>query len=137
VTLTPDTSVLVAAIAAWHPRHAEARHRLVGIEPRVERVVAHVVVETFSVLTRLPAPHRISPTDAQAALAGLPWEVVALPPAGYRGFITAAAAQGISGGAIYDGLIGVTAREHQLTVLTNDARSRRTYDALGCPSVPL
>ena len=133
MTPTADTSVLVAALAAWHPRHVEARQRLGG----VDRVVAHVLVETFSVLTRLPAPHRISAADAQSALAGLPWQVVALPAAGYQPLLAVAAAQGISGGAVYDALICVTAREHQLTVLTNDARSRRTYDALGCPTVPL
>lgn len=47
-----DTSVLVAGFARWHAEHALAAAAL----HRVDAVVDHVAVETFSVLTRLPPP---------------------------------------------------------------------------------
>ena len=40
-------------------------------------------------------------------------------------------AAGISGGATYDGLIALTALEHDLRLLSRDARAARAYRALG------
>lgn len=124
---TPDTSVVVAALASWHPRNAEARQALSG----VRTVTSPVLLETYSVLTRLPAPHRISPADAAAAVKLLPWEVVGLPAPAQQRLVQSAAAGGIAGGAVYDALVATTAAHHGLTLLTRDARARRTYDALG------
>ena len=52
-----DTSVLVAGFARWHAEHTVAADAL----HRVDAVVDHVAVETFSVLTRLPPPRRVAP----------------------------------------------------------------------------
>ena len=41
------------------------------------------------------------------------------------------AAAGGSGGATYDGLIALTALEHDLELVSRDARAARTYRALG------
>ena len=49
-----DSSVVVAGFATWHTLHEEARRVL----DRRPRVVGHAMVESYSVLTRLPAPHR-------------------------------------------------------------------------------
>lgn len=38
---------------------------------------------------------------------------------------------GITGGAIYDALVGEAARVHGARLLTRDLRARRTYDLLG------
>lgn len=124
---TPDTSVLVPALAVWHPQHASAR----GSIGDVESVIAHVLVETFSVLTRLPAPHRIAPPDAAAAVAGLPWTVRGLSAEEHVRLVGDTGRLALSGGAVYGGLIAVTARTHGLTVLTRDRRSQRTYELLG------
>ncbi|MFI5005346.1 MAG: hypothetical protein ACHQE6_10070 [Solirubrobacterales bacterium] len=43
------------------------------------------------------------------------------------------AAAGISGGATYDGVIALTALEHDLELLTRDGRAERTYRALDVP----
>ena len=123
---TPDTSVLVAALAAWHPRHREARAALT----EVEVVVGHVLLETYSVLTRLPAPHRISATSAGQALGGLTWRVVGLPGQTQADLLSACSSQGISGGAVYDALVAATASHHGLTLVTSDGRARRTYTPL-------
>src|SRR3989441_13166825 len=49
-----DSSVVVAAFASWHETHDSARRVLDG----ALRLVAHCALETYSVLTRLPPPHR-------------------------------------------------------------------------------
>jgi predicted nucleic acid-binding protein len=37
---------------------------------------------------------------------------------------------GLSGGAVYDALVGATAREHNLPLITRDRRAIATYRAL-------
>ncbi len=39
--------------------------------------------------------------------------------------------RGIAGGAVYDGLVALAAREHGLVLATRDARARSTYEAVG------
>ena len=51
-----DTSVVIAAFASWHENHQAARRAL----DNGLRLVEHCAVETYSVLTRLPAPHRVA-----------------------------------------------------------------------------
>ncbi len=126
---TPDSSVLIAALATWHARHADARGALGG----VQGVIGHALVETFSVLTRLPAPYRIAAPDASAAIAGLPWPTVVLPGSDVASLVTGAANMGLRGGAVYDALIAATALHHGLSLLTLDVRARKTYDLVGVP----
>ena len=38
---------------------------------------------------------------------------------------------GLAGGAFYDGLVGVAAREHKLPLITCDKRAEQTYRTLG------
>ena len=37
----------------------------------------------------------------------------------------------IAGGAVYDALVGATARSHAMTLISRDRRARMTYEALG------
>lgn len=125
-----DTSVLVPTLLPWHPDHNVARQAFRS----VEGLPAHVLVETFSVLTRLPAPHRVSPADASAALAALQrtgLTVLALPPEAHHPMIESVAREGLRGGAIYDALVGATAQSHEHMLLTRDRRASTTYDAVG------
>jgi len=67
-----DTSCIVAALCAWHAHHARAaaeieRRLAAGQQPAT---AAHALLEAYAVLTRLPAPHRLSPADALALLDG-------------------------------------------------------------------
>jgi hypothetical protein len=50
-----DASVVIAACAAWHEAHEAARKALA----RRPRLVTHCVLKAYSVLTRLPPPHRV------------------------------------------------------------------------------
>ena len=57
-----DSSVVIAAaFATWHEHHALAR-KATADKPRL---VAHAAVESYSVLTRLPQPHRADPSIVQ------------------------------------------------------------------------
>ncbi|HYN30821.1 MAG TPA: PIN domain-containing protein [Dermatophilaceae bacterium] len=125
---TCDTSLLIAALLQWHPRHQVAR---AALRTRVQALPAHVVVECFSVLTRLPAPHRLSAADSGAALAGLRLPLLTLPADGHLRLVQDLARAGIRGGATYDGLVAATARHHDATLLTADRRARATYEAVG------
>lgn len=127
--VTADTSVLIAAFASWHEHH----HAAVAAMARVDVVIAHCMVETYSVLTRLPAPHRI---EAQVVEAYLRIELerlpmVALPAREHGGIVRACAGEGITGGAVYDAVIAATAARARAMLLTFDRRARPTYAAIG------
>jgi predicted nucleic acid-binding protein len=126
---TADTSVTVPAALGWHRSHALAVSALHGLRPRLP---AHVAVETYSVLTRLP-PGRRLPAEAvrEFLVRRFDWPPLLLSAAGYRDLLDRAATADIVGGAVYDGLVGATAREGEATLLTRDLRAAVTYQLLG------
>ena len=128
--LAVDTSVVIAAFAVWHDGHRAA---LAALDRR-PRLPAHVLLESYSVLTRFPPPHRTSPATATSFLdtwfADPP---LALPPADYRNLVESAARGGLAGGSIYDAVIAWTAKRAGATLLTRDRRAVRVYEAVGAP----
>jgi predicted nucleic acid-binding protein len=58
-----------------------------------------------------------------------PW--LALDQAAQRTCLRRAVDAGLRGGALYDALIGATAREHGATLLSADRRAREAYEAIG------
>ena len=86
-----DTSLLVPALVGWHAAHEESRDALAR---EVTHLPAHVVLECYSVLTRMPAPHRVTPADAARALAALDLRPVMLPAAQHSRLVTTLAARG-------------------------------------------
>jgi len=101
-----DTSVVVVAFASWHEQHALAD----SVVAAGSRLVAHCAIEAFSVLTRLPPPHRAPAhlvSDYLAARFRDPY--VALDSDGYRVLLSRLVELGISGGAAYDALVAATA----------------------------
>lgn len=123
-----DTSVVVAGFASWHEGHEAATSALA----RKPRLPAHVLIETYSVLTRLPVPHR-APAGLVAAFLSerFPAAPLALPAAGYREVLDLAVAAGLTGGAIYDALIAETAKRAGAQLLTRDQRALPTYERIG------
>ncbi len=104
-----DTSVLVAALVAPHPRHRDCRTLL----ERCERgeasgtICAHALAETFSVLTRLPLRPAIRPADAELLVSrevAARLQVVAVDGTAQLEAIRAVTAAGRSGGAVHDAL---------------------------------
>lgn len=66
-----DTSTLVAAILVSHPQHPACFARLQLVESRqvLGFVSTHSLAEMYSVMNRLPVQPRITPHQAQIAIA--------------------------------------------------------------------
>jgi len=65
-----DTNCLVALLAPWHEHHERVLREM---ERRLDAgatlvVAAPTLMETYAVLTRLPAPHRLAPADCRALI---------------------------------------------------------------------
>lgn len=82
-------------------------------------------------LTRLPGDARLSPGDAGELLCDRFGPPIVLSARRRRTLLDALVAQGIAGGAAYDALIGLTAREAGSVLLTRDRRAVPTFAALG------
>jgi predicted nucleic acid-binding protein len=123
-----DTSVVVAAFASWHQQHDAARQALDdGLW-----LVEHCALETYSVLTRLPAPHRAPAAvvrDFIAARFPDPW--LRLTASAYRKFISGLAELDVTGGSVYDGLVAATAAAHAVPLITCDRRAVPIYERYG------
>lgn len=123
-----DTSVAIALALADHHHHASTAEA-VGIGRL--GMAGHAAFETFSVLTRLPAPLRRTPSSVLQLLGRN------FPETRYLGVEATTELMGrlaglrIAGGAIYDALIGAAAVEHRLPLLTRDRRATDTYRSLG------
>jgi predicted nucleic acid-binding protein len=121
-TFAVDTSCMVAAVCSWHERHHAA---VEAIEERLERgervaVAAHALVETYAVLTRLPAPHRLAPQDAWTLVNANFVEsaaVAALDARGHIRVLEQLAGEGIGGGRSYDAVIAACAVRAKADVL--------------------
>jgi toxin FitB len=122
-----DTSVAIPLLMASHRQHPTVAKWASG---RTLGLCGHALAETYSVLTRLPGDARVDATDAVALIDE---NFPASLQLGARASKTAPrefARRGIAGGATYDGLVALAAREHGVVLATRDARARSTYEAL-------
>jgi predicted nucleic acid-binding protein len=108
-----DTSVLVAAMQSWHEAHesaVEALGRALEDPPVV--VPLHALVETYSVLTRMPKPLRLAPEKVFSLLDRTlrdKSEVASLDGAAAFDLLAALRDREVAGGSVYDVLIAETA----------------------------
>lgn len=125
-----DASVVVAALLVWHEAHESA---FAALDRTVEAgdlvLPLSALLESYSVLTRLPAAHRLSPMDAAGLLERALREAGRL--AGVRtaaawSFLSALVREQVRGGATYDRRILEEARaggaERLLTLNGGDFR---------------
>lgn len=123
-----DTSVAVAAFATWHEGHRRAR-RAMG---RDTRLPAQVAIETYSVLTRLPPPHRARPNLVQSFLTEqFPSRLLTLSPSGHRDILARLASLNMGGGSVYDAMVAATALESEMVLITRDRRALPVYELIG------
>jgi len=122
-----DTSVAVALVVADHEHH---RATVLALGDRRLGLSGHAAFETFSVLTRLPPPLRRTPGSIELILSRSFHESRFLSERGARDLLGRLAALGIAGGAVYDALVGATALESGLRLVTRDRRAIGTYRAL-------
>jgi predicted nucleic acid-binding protein len=132
--LLVDTSVAVALTVADHELHGLTVDALDG---QVLGLAGHAAFETFSVLTRLPPPARRAPSVVAQLLGRNFPETRFLSVEGAAELLSGLAAGEISGGAVYDALVGGAAREHGLALATHDHRALDTYRVLGVEVVLL
>ena len=122
-----DTSVAIAYLVRSHNHHAAVRHHLAG---RRLCLTTHSLAETYSVLTRLPGDARVAAADASTLIEVNFARVIPLPlPLAERLHVIIAEHE-ISGGAVYDALVALAAREHGVPLATRDTRAASTYAAL-------
>jgi len=120
--------VAVALVVADHRHHAATTEALRG---RRLGLAGHAAFETFSVLTRLPPPSRRTPeTVAKVMAANFPGSRF-LSTGRASALLDDLVRSGITGGSVYDALVGAVAAEHRLVLATRDRRALDTYRALG------
>ena len=123
-----DTSLVVAAFASWHENHEAARRAL----DNGLHLIEHCALETYSVLTRLPPPHRTSGAIVREFLeARFPQPFLRLSARAYRDFVLGLAGHGVTGGAAYDALVAATAAGHSVELVTCDRRALPIYERYG------
>ncbi len=93
-------------------------------------VAAPALIETYSVLTRLPAPHRLSPAAALSVVEPnflRRVKIVALDAEAYGIILRGAPVAGVSGGRICDAVIAACAQKEKVqTLLTfNESHFRQ------------
>jgi predicted nucleic acid-binding protein len=123
-----DTSLVIAAFASWHDKHEHARRALDG----GLRLPEHCALETYSVLTRLPPPHR-APGDLvrEFLMMRFPEPLLRMSARTYRDFISSLPARDVTGGAAYDALVAAVAAENDCELVTCDRRAAPIYERYG------
>lgn len=122
-----DSSVALAAFGGWHELNAAA----CSVLDEGAAIPAHALLETYSVLTGFPPPHRAPPGLVDEWLDSRFTEVLDPPGASeQRELVRLMARHGRAGGAPYDALVGLTARVHGAVLVTAD---RRALDACHAP----
>lgn len=125
--LLVDTSVAVALSVADHTHHEVVFEALSG---RRLGLAGHAAFETYSVLTRMPPPARLTPAAARRVLqTNFPYTRFLGPEAATE-LLASLPAYGIAGGSVYDALAGAVAKEHGIPLGTRDRRAANSYRAL-------
>ncbi|MFJ4223583.1 PIN domain-containing protein [Microbacterium sp. NPDC089695] len=122
-----DTSAAIALLHEAHPFHESVNEACRG---RVLGLAGHAMLETYSVLTRLPGAARVTPRRASQLIDRAFPASSALPPRDALRAVPTLAAAGIAGGAVYDGLVALAARAAGIPLLTCDQRALSTYAAV-------
>lgn len=125
---TADSSLVVAAFASWHESHEAARRALDG----GLRLIEHCALEAYSVLTRLPPPHRSAGEVVRDFLEmRFPDPYLSLSARAYKEFIRRLPDHDVTGGAAYDALVAATAAASGAALVTCDRRALPLYERFG------
>jgi predicted nucleic acid-binding protein len=121
-----DSSVVIAGLLSWHELHERALQALEkAMAARRLLIPFPVLVESYSVMTRLPSPHRLRPEIAHQLLhdsfSGA--RVVGLSARKAWTFFGDCVASATAGGRVYDAVIASAAIEaHARELLTFNPR---------------
>ncbi|REJ74502.1 MAG: type II toxin-antitoxin system VapC family toxin [Acidobacteria bacterium] len=118
----------IAAFSEWHRLHEEAA----SVLEDGAAIPAHALLETWSVLTGFPPPHR-APADIVRSWLDDRLPRIIHPPDGeaQRMLVHRLGRDGRIGGAVYDGLVGLTAKRAGALLVTADRRAVPVYELVG------
>ncbi len=122
--------MVIAALSAWHEEHDAAARALESVTALPE----HVMLEAYSVLTRLPSGLAV-PAAVAADVLGRRFgdSPLRLPDSDRAAILKTLAGAGVVGGAGYDGLVALEAQAHQRVLVSLDRRAQETYRRLRIP----
>lgn len=123
-----DTSVAIPLVLRGHRAHAAT---LAALPQRDLGLAGHAAFETFSVLTRLPEPARLSPAAASEVIRHNFPSTRYLTPGRADELLSRLGKLRVTGGAVYDALVGAAALAHGCRLVTRDRRAVPTYRDLG------
>jgi predicted nucleic acid-binding protein len=126
--LALDTSVAVPLLVRSHRGHADVVRWRAG---RDVVLSGPALIETYSVLTRLPGDARLAPDDAAHLLALRFGHPVDLDSRTRARLPRIMADLGIAGGAAYDAMIALAAARANARLATRDVRAFSTYQTVG------
>jgi toxin FitB len=130
--IAPDSSVLIAGFVSSHRFHQAVLPALAEVAER-GALIAHTIAEAYSVLSAPGGVYRAQPRAVLDYLDQFLGEDAPIPvlPAAYREALDLLVANGRAGGAVYDALIGLAARDAALTLASLDARAQPVYELCG------
>ncbi|MEI3843300.1 MULTISPECIES: PIN domain-containing protein [unclassified Microbacterium] len=123
-----DTSAALAVLRDASPAHERAFEMTQGLTLGLS---GHAMFETYSVLTRLPGSNRLASSHAAQLIAREFPASFPLPESAARDAVVALNRAGIAGGSVYDGLVGLAAKDAGIPLLSCDRRALSTYTSLG------
>jgi predicted nucleic acid-binding protein len=127
----PDTSVLVAGFVSSHRFHDDVMPAL-GQVRRRGNLIAHTIAEAYSVLSAPGGVYRAEPAAVVVYLDQfIADEPIPVRPSSYREALDLLSGANRAGGAVYDALIGLAARDAEVTLLSLDARAQPVYELCG------
>ncbi len=122
-----DTSAAIAFLVSDHEAHDDT---FAALADRRLGLAGHAAFETYSVLTRLPPPARLTHQAAARLIASNFPHNRFLSSERAAAVLTDLPGHAVTGGAVYDALVGAAAREHGLPLVSLDRRAMNTYRAL-------
>lgn len=130
--IAPDSSVLVAGFVTGHRFHGAAVSALAEVRSG-GCLVAHTMAETYAVLSAPGGVYRVEPGAVVAYLDQFVERTSPIQPQpdAYGEALDLLAGEGRVGGAIYDALIALAARDAGATLVSLDRRAERIYELCG------
>lgn len=114
-----DTSVLIPVFMEDHQHHESSLAAFAAADKKRASCAAHSLAELYSVFTRLPGRHRLSPEQVLLFVEEIEERLtlISLDSREYSASIRSAVAAGIVGGILYDALLARCARKANAEVI--------------------
>jgi predicted nucleic acid-binding protein len=114
-----DTSALIPVFMEDHQHHEPSLAAFAAADKKRGSCAAHSLAELYSVFTRLPGRHRLSPEQVLLFVEEIEERLtlISLDGREYSASLRDAVAAGIAGGILYDALLARCARKANAEVI--------------------